>query len=415
MVLTLDGLWGCVGGTDTDTTNDGRALAKMCLACEPHLYVIDDEETAEILLEEFTALVSSLETANLTSTLTSEVVKTRLLQEDHRRSQCNCNTTDNLAFMATRKKKTNNNICTCCQNCQKIGHCFEKKREEMKKTGQEHTMSAPAYSATHSKEYVLDSGASALKSGDLSLLHDAKNKKCVITVANGQQLNSVVIGKAFISPELTLNVPYVPNLGKNLMSVSEITKSGYVVVLSNNYCNSNSTICQITGNQSLIVKNELFKSNVDVQTGPDPLLGNSMSLYRQGSTSANAAAAVPFTWHKHLGVNHGMSVLGGGHECCVVFQAEDGVMARCIACLTWKMCDTSFPQSSAERAANLLHLVLYDCAGLVLIPSWGGAQYLLTSTNDKLRCIFSCFLKKKSERRMRAQQCSPSVWPVSHI
>ncbi|XP_063634856.1 uncharacterized protein LOC134805947 [Cydia splendana] len=188
MVLTLDGLWGCVGGTDTDTTKDGLLI---CLSCEPHLYVIDDKETAEILLEEFTVLVFSLETANLTSTLTSEVDKTRLLQEDHRRSQCNCNTTDNLAFMATRKKKTNNNICTCCQ---KMGRCFKKKREDIKKTGQKHTMSAPAYSATHSKEYVRDSGTSAHKSGDLSLLHDAKSKQCVIKVANGQQLNSVVIG-----------------------------------------------------------------------------------------------------------------------------------------------------------------------------------------------------------------------------
>lgn len=470
MVLTLDGLWGCVDGTDTDTTKDGRALAKICLSCEPHLYqivrnattardawkslsdtfedkglyrrvlllrklhrveyghfagmsdyiegvlklvtqladigkVIDDAETAEILLsglpEEFNILVSSLEAANLSGTLSSEVVRTRLLQEDHRRSQSN--TTDNLAFMANRKKKSNNNLCTYCQ---KKGHsasrCFKKKREEARKTGQEHTMFASAYSATHSNEYVLDSGASSHMAGDLSLLHETKSKKCVITVANGQQLNSEVIGKTFISPELTLNnVLYVPNLAKNLMSVSEITKNGYVVVFSNNYCNIYSS-CQITGNKVLTINKQdgLYKLKVDEQTRPDLQLGNSMSLHGQGSMSANAADAVPYSiMHKRLGHlnKQGMSVLGGGNKCSVVFQAEDGIPAQCIACLTGKMCETSFPRSSAGRAANLLDLVHSDIAGPVHVPSWGGARYLLTFTDDKSRRTFGYLLKNKSE------------------
>jgi hypothetical protein len=56
-------------------------------------------------------------------------------------------------------------------------------------------MYASAYSASESKEFILDSGASSHMSGDISLIHDAAEKKCVISVANGQHLNSELIGK----------------------------------------------------------------------------------------------------------------------------------------------------------------------------------------------------------------------------
>ncbi|KOB77348.1 Retrovirus-related Pol polyprotein from transposon TNT 1-94, partial [Operophtera brumata] len=144
MVLTLEGLWSCIGSADsqTDTSRDQKALARICLsvkaACHQHvrhcvkakeawdklantfedkgLYrrvlllrqlhhtdysqfssmtdyidrimtrvqqladigrVIDDAEVAELLLsglpQEFDALVSNLETACITNTLSSEL------------------------------------------------------------------------------------------------------------------------------------------------------------------------------------------------------------------------------------------------------------------------------------------------------------------------------------------------------
>lgn len=39
MLLTLDGLWNFVEGTDTDATRDNRALARICLAVKLFQYV----------------------------------------------------------------------------------------------------------------------------------------------------------------------------------------------------------------------------------------------------------------------------------------------------------------------------------------------------------------------------------------
>ncbi|KOB78926.1 putative retrovirus-related pol polyprotein from transposon tnt [Operophtera brumata] len=158
MLLTMDGLWNTIEGTETDLVRDQRALARIALCIKPALYQYirnattakgawknladifenkgllrsvlllrqlhridytqfssmseyiqgvmtlvqqlsdigrktDDAEVAEILLsglpQEFEYLVSNLETVCLTSDLTSEIVRTRLLQEELRR-----NTTD---------------------------------------------------------------------------------------------------------------------------------------------------------------------------------------------------------------------------------------------------------------------------------------------------------------------------------
>ncbi|CAH0715425.1 unnamed protein product, partial [Brenthis ino] len=93
--------------------------------------VIDDAEIAEILLsglpEDFNVLVSSLETASLTKTLSSEVVRTRLLQEDHRRNN-NGNTSENLAYAANNKRRFKNLVCTYCRKSNHtIKQCFKRK------------------------------------------------------------------------------------------------------------------------------------------------------------------------------------------------------------------------------------------------------------------------------------------------
>lgn len=80
---------------------------------------IEDCELAEIFLSdlpsEFDVLVSGLETANKSNTLSSELVRTRLLQEDHRRNSDISNTVSSMAYAANKKIK----VCHCCK---RTGH-----------------------------------------------------------------------------------------------------------------------------------------------------------------------------------------------------------------------------------------------------------------------------------------------------
>ncbi|CAB3248347.1 unnamed protein product [Arctia plantaginis] len=124
---------------------------------------IDDEEVAEILLsglpKEYDALVSNLETAFMTGSLSSEIVRAQLLQEELRKTSTTStldSAANNTAFIS--KKKT-----VICNHCKKQGHtrnkCFKLKRERKKKK-EDHSFMASAFLATNN-EWFVDSGCSA--------------------------------------------------------------------------------------------------------------------------------------------------------------------------------------------------------------------------------------------------------------
>lgn len=472
MLLTLDGVWGCVEGTDTDAARDQRALARICLSLQPKLFqfvraaktskeawkslsdtfedkglyrkvlllrqlhrmeyvnytsmseyieavmscvaqladigkTIEDGETAEILLsglpEQYDVIVSGLETASLSNNLTTEIVRTRLLQEDHRRNG-SC-IKDSSAYVAKNNMRKPGKKLTCTY-CKKAGHtegrCFKKKREEKNSKTEEHTLLASAFSACCSKEFVLDSGATTHMCADSDLVRDTTQNKCSIYMANGEQLSSERLGKVNLTSCISLDkVLLVPSLSNNLMSVSQVTDKGYVVVFDKDLCKIYDQ-CKVIGNQVLTANrnNGLYK--VKVQCCHASYVGHSISLSsRKGTVSANAAGCVPMSvWHKRLGhLNQkGMFVLGGGNQCVgVVFQNDNNVPGSCVACVTGKMHVSSFPSASGTRAAEPLNLIHSDVCGPMQVSSWGGARYLLTFTDDNTRKTFGYLMKNKSE------------------
>lgn len=132
--------------------------------------VINDTEVAELLLsgldKEFDVLVSRLETAGLSSNLTSEMVRAHLLQEELRRSGTNSGTNGlSDASLFTNRMKNKKLICSYCQ---KEGHkksrCYKLKNEKKKQQGNNnnaYTMLASALLATGPNDYVVDSGCSS--------------------------------------------------------------------------------------------------------------------------------------------------------------------------------------------------------------------------------------------------------------
>lgn len=121
---------------------------------------IADEEVAEILLsglpQEYEYLVSNLETVCMTTTLSSEVVRSRLLQEETRKH--NSENQNNIAYVSRNKNKPVRG-CTFCHKTNHVrSRCFKlkkQKKEEMKSSG----FLASAFLTTNN-EWYLDSGCS---------------------------------------------------------------------------------------------------------------------------------------------------------------------------------------------------------------------------------------------------------------
>lgn len=126
---------------------------------------IADEEVAELLLsglpQEYDVLVSSLEAANLSNSLTTEMVRARLLQEEFRRTT-NDGAKANAALFS--KNSPGKLFCTYCKktNHQK-SKCFKLKHDlrnsdKRKSDNVQHSLSVSALAAYNSEDWVVDSG-----------------------------------------------------------------------------------------------------------------------------------------------------------------------------------------------------------------------------------------------------------------
>ena len=62
-------------------------------------------------------------------------------------------------------------------------------------------------------------------------------------------------------------------------------------------------------------------------------------------------------------------------------------MDFCDACVQGELHRCSFPNSGAERVSEPLGLVHSDVCGKISTKSHGGAEYLLTFTDDKTRYV----------------------------
>lgn len=125
---------------------------------------------------------------------------------------------------------------------------------------------------------------------------------------------------------------------------------------------------------------------------------HSLFLDSQETPRAAVAADLPAElWHRRLGhlCTKGMKQLRES-ACGVNFQDDEESMKNCVACLEGKM-SASFPTGQAHRASEPLQLVHYDVCGPMPEPSWGGARYIVTFTDDYTRKTYGFLMKEKSE------------------
>lgn len=483
MALIMEGLWSCIDGSETSSSMDQKALARICLAVKPNciqylrnatsakqawqklqdvfedkgLYrrvvllrklhrsdyhdynsmgayiegimtlvqqladigrVIDDKEVAEILLsglpQDFDVLVSGLETANLSETLTSEAVRARLLQEEFRKSTNNGKSNDDVVLFTKRKPLK-------CHYCQKQGHikskCFKLKNDLKKQGSSDHNLAAGSadtllvsvslLSVYGSVDWIVDSGCTSHMCCDMDLFRDIDmNFKSKVTVANGEVLKCQGLGAVSLNLnnnsdlKILPKVMFVPKLTTNLISVSQLTKSGFSVVFKQDNCKIIDPQGQPFANATCfrgIYKLDCF-SSLNCITECNVATTSANKQAQQSSLAATSSVPLE-VWHKRLGhlSLHGMYGIRSLAD-DVVFEDDcHGKLKNCISCIKGKLTVKSFPKGQAKRAHDLLELIHSDVCGPMSINSWGGARYLVTFTDDFSRKSFGYLMCHKNE------------------
>ncbi|KAH9638116.1 hypothetical protein HF086_014977, partial [Spodoptera exigua] len=202
---------------------------------------LDDEFIAVIILSGLTSdydpLIMAIE--NSGQKLTTEHVSAKLLQETQRREDKQ----DGVTALVTRKQIK-------CFRCKRPGHysrnCTEKKiTDHEKQTKHEKPKSKALVTAlsvkVNSNVWYIDSGATNHMCNSRDVMVSCNPNKTVdVSVANGERLSTAGLGEVEIKLKDCVRTIsetyYVPNLSTNLLSVSAMTRKGYVVTFNRNSC-----------------------------------------------------------------------------------------------------------------------------------------------------------------------------------
>lgn len=369
---------------------------------------IDDELLAALMLqglpEEYTPLRLAIESTN--TVLTTDYVKTKLLQLDGDKACTSKSATNSSSSALTVKNQTNRNDfhknrdkkkrektikCFICEGSHKACDCPHNPRNNKKVNfvtalGTEHEDKK-----TRDKFFILDSGASTHMSCRKDWLHDfvEVERKVEVSCANGGKVYGE--GYGMVANEMldvTVNdVMYVPGLSTNLLSISKITNKNKIVIFTNKGCEIyNTSDCEIAGTP-------ILKGDIDG------------GIYKLEFTSqenvftSTAASGDLELWHKrmaHLGL-HNLLLLSNEMANGVSLSRHNNRNLDCVACLLGKQTREPFERNKVTRAKDVLDLVHSDVCGAMNIESFGGKRYFITFIDDYSRKTYVYFLKQKSE------------------
>lgn len=353
---------------------------------------IPDDIFAQIMLsglpEDYRPMVMAI--ANCGSKLTSDLVRTNLLQEVKHES----NDAGAMALVSKKKQqnqkyKPKDKSSVNCFNCNEKGHYASKCPKKNTQTKDSLMLVSTSFVAKtkNATEWYIDSGASAhmtMNEENLTTLCEPKSKE--IIVGNNSRLNVKCAGD--IKMEISTNggsgenvtvkdVLCIPDICANLMSVSQMAKHGKTLVFDKDSC-------------------RIFDENSDL-IATAPLVED---LYRLNCALKPSAKAFVATndknlWHRRM-----------GHACDdnlnKMLKSVDGVdfpngrIEKCEVCVQGKQTRSSF-KDVGNRATEVLQLIHSDVCGPMSTKSFGGARYLLTFVDDFSRKVFVYPMKQKSE------------------
>lgn len=245
-------------------------------------------------------------------------------------------------------------------------------------------------------EWMIDSGATRHASNDINFFISLDNTyKSQVEVANGEFVNVEGIGtgvlsfvdkKGTVRSAMTKDVLYAPKLVGNVLSVSRLTKMGFMVEFSE-------SVCSIKQNGETI--------------GVGDSKDNTYCLRRSHQVKAlmEHKDNCIHHWHKKLGHRdpeairkmHSNGMAGG------LVIAECGIKETCDVCMKGKLTRLPFPKKSLSKSTATLDLIHSDVCSLPVVTS-GGKKSIVTFIDDYSRFTVICLIRLKSEVEIKLKE-----------
>ena len=289
-----------------------------------------------------------------------------------------------------------------CFKCGEMGH----KKSECKQDGQSGNTQAVNFMieekcesnliSSSFPEWIIDSGATHHMCNNPSLLERSWKpmKGKTILFGDGREVAVTMEGVARIqicapngsvkSAEIQ-NVLVIPNLSRNLISVTQSMKQGIGFIFD-----AVMGVCNIKKNGSVIgvayLTDGLWKLKVDKSDFTSRVmlgsLKNSMEL-----------------WHLrlgHLGEDNLKILVKNAMVEGIGSSLEGTVKNQCKGCFQGKQTRLPFGMGT-RRATEKLELIHSDLKGPIDVPTYAGNRYFITFTDDYTRKVWVYMMKKKSE------------------
>ena len=405
------------GDTMMEHINKMRSLAEQMASVGAQ--VSEEDQVATLLCslpDSYDNLIVALESRAYNLTL--EFIFARLLHEERKRSEVSSGlgiamekaliTTKEKSRSAGHQVKSTNKKGKCfncgltghwARECKKPKKSNEKQRQQANVTEIDDThalfWTAPSTSTQEAISWFIDSGASQHMSwckdrmvnySELPTPEKVRlgDNRTVLAKGTGSIWIKVEVKGVWKPVELT-KVLYVPDLAKNLFSVSAVVKKGLSVVFKEDKClilNSDGEIMGSGRKDSKLFILDCLPLNESIH-------------------EANSAAdAKPLQlWHQrfgHLGVKN-LKLLHDRNLADGLNLNDSKDMVFCEACIKGKQTRSSFPKGQATRATELLEIVHSDVCGPMQTTSLGGNRYFVTFIDDKSRFTAIYFMKTKDQ------------------
>ena len=289
-----------------------------------------------------------------------------------------------------------------CYKCQQVGHFVKNcplnrkhghssiAEHDCKQQNDDIALNSSMIRRKLDNHWYIDSGATKHMTFEKDLIVDFMKyeQPSKIYLGDNRVIEAYGQGKVRLScydesdaVQLTLNkVLYVPDLSKNLLSVSAMTQMGAEVLFNDGKCVISKDGREITIGH--LVDNKLYMVNTDEE-----------------AHIASATSPSLEQWHCRFGhLNHTYidqlikDKLVKGMNC-----SAGKVHRECEACAQGKMHRIPFPKKSEKKTCQPLELIHSDLCGPINVDSFGGSKYLLTLTDDYTRYVTVYFIRSKSE------------------
>lgn len=333
-------------------------------------------------------------------------------QERNRSGELKCNNCGNLGHFAKYCKNklanTSMNNKTMCQICKKTNHtavnCFFRERNQNKNnngsgSGSTNNDRKVAFLTTEENGnyfdktayFVIDSGSTSHMVNDIKLFKEFEEKMTEICVAKkGTKLKSEGEGTIENEKCILKNVLYVPELTKNLISVSAITENQGEVLFNKN----EATVMKNGKKVFQGYKNEkgLYITCVDKRETTEQA--------EQGLLVENREEKVS-NWHRKLGhinirsmkkmIENEMVIgLNMNKKDCESFETP------CEICLRAKQVRLPF-DNNRIKATRPLEIIHTDLCGPIDPTTWDDKNYVLTILDDYTHYVVIYLLRCKNE------------------